>query len=302
MSSFTPIDPALLDTPSPEIALSPDGHPGYTEELCAGDTTDVLWDVCGSASREFPKHLWIEPEDWADKARDNDKYKTWPLNYSDRFTNQNPNHFCTCHSLATSFEMCRNRQRAVNYGDGPKKDFRHEESSKYGSVWMSPMSIYAEANPRQWGGAGCRQVMEICVRRGFLPDPIQPKEYGFRHTLIGTTGRGGKNQSSGAWTPVSRFPDGWQETAKHFRAQEVIFPRSAEQIMCLVLHGYSVGVGRNGHAIPYCFANIQEKAIAYQDSYDVIRWDSWRTVQSAVGGAYALATVTTPDDWSRPAG
>jgi hypothetical protein len=198
--------------------------------------------------------------------------------------------------------MARNRSRGIIFKDGPKKDFRYDVSAKSGSVWVSPNSVYAEANPRQSGGAGCVQVLNIAVRRGFLPETIQPRDYGFRHAMIGTCGKGGKNQASGAWLPVSRFPSGWQETAKHFRIQEIVFPETADEIMCLVLHGYSVCVGRNGHAIPYAIANVTEKAIGYVDSYDVVRWDSWNTVRSAVDGSYAIVSVTTPDDWSKPAG
>lgn len=295
MNSFAPIDPAQIDVFWNE-------HTGYPAELAAGDTPDVLRDMCGSASREFPSKLWIEPRDYRAKAEENDRNKTWPLNFCDRFTNQTPNHFCTCHSLGTNYEICRNKHRAIIYPDGPKKDFRYDESKTSGSVWVSPMSVYAEANPREWGGASIRHVLDICIRRGFLPDKLQPAEYGFKHTLAGTTGKGGVNQSRGSWTPVSRFPEGWQETAKHFRIQEVIFPESAEQVMCLILHGYSVCVGRKGHAVPYAIANVDTKAIGYIDSYDTLRWDSWNTVRSCARGSYAIASVTKPDDWSKPAG
>lgn len=301
MNSFAPIDPRLIDAPSPEIANSPDGHPGYTDELKAGDTADVLRGVCGSASREFPAALWFEPKDWADKARENDRLKTWPLNYVDRFTNQDPTHECTCHALRTLAEACRNRQRGIIFPGGPKKGERYEESA-LGSVWLSPLSIYAEANPRQWGGASCRQVLEIAVRRGFLPEKIQPREYGFKHQLQGTTGQGGKNQSSGEWVRVANFPDGWEDTAKWFRPQEVIFPDSWEQVVCLVLHGYAIEVGRNGHAIPYTHWNDTEKAMGYVDSYDVVRYDSLRTLKSASDGAFAIASMTTPEFWDHPAG
>jgi hypothetical protein len=301
MSSFDPIDPALIDTPSPEIALSPDGHPGYTPEMEAEDTTDAIRDVCGAASRDFPDSMWIEPSDWADASRDNDANKTWGLNYIDRYTNQNPTHECTCHSLSRGIESCLNRQRAVIFPDGPKKDFRYEESAQFGSVWLSPLSVYAEANPRQWGGANVRQVMEIACRRGMLPEKIQPRDYGFKHQLQGTTGRGGKNQSSGDWVSVSRFPDGWQETAKQFKPLEVIFPESWEQAVCLVLHGYLVCVGRSGHAIPWAMWNHSQQVMAYPDSYDVTRYDSKRVVQSAWRGSFAIASVTTPDDWLQPA-
>lgn len=294
MSSFDRIDPALIDVPTPED--------GYPDELAAEDTPDALRFAAGETSREFPKALWIEPKDWPDKARDNDKYSTWPMNYVDRYTNQNPTHECTCHSLRAIAEGCRNRQRGISFPDGPKKGFRYPESAAFDSVWLSPLSVYAEANPGQWGGASIRGVMEIAVRRGFLPEKIQPKDYGFKHTLQGTTGEGGINQSRGDWVRVSNFPSGWQETARWFKPLEIIFPGSWEEAVCLVLHGYLVGVGRSGHAIPWAKWNVTEQAMAYPDSYDVTRYDSKRTVQSAWNGSFAIATMTTPDDWNKPAG
>jgi len=294
--TFAPIDTKLVDVPLDKP------HDGYPDELKAGDTIDVLKECCGSASRDFPKALWIEPANWADKARDNDKYHTWPLNYIDRFTNQSPTHECTCHALRAVAEGCRNRQRGIIFPEGPKKGFRYPESSQ-GSVWLSPNSIYAEANPGQWGGAGCRQVLEIACRRGFLPEKIQPRDdYGLKHQLQGTTGAGGINQSSGPWVRVAGFPAGWEETAKWFKPQEVIFTDSWEQVVCLVLHGYLVEVGRSGHAIPYAFWNVAESKMGYVDSYDVVRYDSQGTVRGASSGAFAIASMTTPDDWLKPAG
>lgn len=302
MNSFDKVDPALIDTPSPEIALSPDGHPGYTAALEAEDTIDNVRAACGAATRDFPRSMWIEPRDWADKARDNDKYHTWPVNYIDRYTNQNPTHECTCHSLSRNAEGARNRQRGIIFKDGPKKGYRYDESSKYGSVWLSPLSVYAEANPRQWGGANVREVMEIACRRGMLPETKQPKEYGFKHALHGTTGQGNNNQASGDWVRVKDFPEGWEETAKWFRPLEVIFPGSWEEAVCLVLNGLFVSVGRSGHAIPWGQWNPTDEVMAYPDSYEVTRYDSLRTVKSAWQGSFAIATMTVPDDWDKPAG
>jgi hypothetical protein len=295
MNSFAAIDPDLID-------VFPAEHDGYPDELAAEDTTAAVREACGSAARDFPRALWIEPRDWADKARDNDQHKTWPVNYIDRYTNQDPTHECTCHSLSRCVEGARNRQRGVSFPDGPKKGFRYAESSEYGSVWLSPLSVYAEANPGQWGGANVRQVMEIACRRGMLPEKIQPRDYGFKHTLQGTTGRGNDNQSSGDWVSVSRFPEGWKETAAWFKPIEVIFPEQWEQAVCLVLHGMFVGVGRSGHAIPWGQWNASEQVMAYPDSYDVTRYDSLRTVKSAWQGSFAIASITVPDDWTRPAG
>lgn len=296
MNTNAPVDPKLIDVQLP-------AHDGYPDEVAAGDSPDVLREAFGAALRDFPDALWIEPKYWKDKASDNDKHHTWAFNYLDRFTNQNPTHECTCHALRACFEAARNKQRGVIYPDGPKKGVRYPESAEFGSVWVSPLSIYAEANPRQWGGAGCRQVLDIACRRGFLPEKIQPKEYGFKHTLQGTTGAGGINQSRGPWVRLSDFPEGWEETAKLLKPDEGIVTSDPEQAMCLILHGYPLEYGRSGHAIPPCFWNAEENLIGYVDSYDVVRYDSFRTFQGAVrSGAFAITSVTTPDDWSNPAG
>lgn len=295
------IDPKLIDYFPPE-------HDGYPEELAKEDTVQALWEACGNAAREFPRSLWIEPRDWLDKASDNDKYKTWGLNYIDRFTNQGDGdgrpgtHECTCHSLRANAEAARNRARSLIYADGPKKDFRYDESSRVGSVWLSPLSVYSEANPRQWGGANVRQVLEIACRRGMLPEKIQPVEYNLKHTLQGTCGKGGMNQSFGPWPALKDFPAGWEETARWFKPLEVIFPGSYEEAMCCLLHGMCVSVGRNGHAVPWARWIPSEKVIAYPDSYDIIRYDSEATAKSAWQGSFAIATMTLPDDWSKPAG
>lgn len=296
IDSSTPIDPKLLDQHTPAIR---DGHHGYTEAQRAGDTREALMAAAGPTSRDFPKELWIDPKDWADKAKENDENHTWPMNFSDRYTNQNPTHECTTHSLSRAFEGARNRQRGLTFAEGPKAGYRYDHS-KNGVVWVSIMSVYAEANPGQWGGAGIQQVMEIAVRRGFLPDKLQPAEYGFKHTLQGTAGKGNNNQSSGPWTRVSGFPSGWEETAKKFRPLQIIFPSSWQEAVCLVLHGRFVCVGRSGHAIPWGMYNVASGAMAYPDSYDVTRYDSAGTVKSAWQGSFAIDTVTVPDDWSKP--
>ncbi|MGB5050675.1 MAG: hypothetical protein WBO46_17140 [Caldilineaceae bacterium] len=293
MNSFAPVPTNLIDVTIP--------FSGYLDD--GGNTLDVLQDVCGSASRAFPQALWIERSDWADKARENDKNKTWAANYVDRFTNQNPTHECTCHSLRTNAEAARNRQRGIIFADGPKKDFRYTESGQ-ASVWLSPLSVYAEANPRQWGGANVRQVLEIACRRGMLPETKQPRAYEFKHAIHGTTGQGGMNQASGPWISVSSFPSGWEETAAKFKPLEVIFPESYEQAICLILHGYVVSVGRSGHAVPWdqlIFESGELKNVGYTDSYDVTRYDSARTARSAWSGSFTIATMTTPNSWDRPA-
>lgn len=290
MNSFEMINPRLIDVDQP-------GHHGYPPELAAEDTRESLWDAAGDSAREFPEALWIEPRDWADRARENDQHNNWALNYLDRFTNQSPTHECTCHGLRAVVESCWNRQRGIKVGP-PIAGQRLPISAKSHSVWFSCLSVYAEANPRIRGGASTRGVMEIAARRGMLPDKIQPREYGFRHTLTGTAGKGGVNQSSGAWVPLSQFPNGWQETARQFRPLEVIIPRTWEQVVCCLLHGLAVGHGREGHAVPLIGWNVASQVAPYIDSYDVIRYDSIARIKKGLVSAYCIASMTCPDNWN----
>lgn len=303
MDTLTPVDPRLID-------VFFDDHDGYPDELREQDTTDVLSDAvqrCGAVVTAFPKSLWIEPKDWADACRQNDLNKTWPINFIDRFTNQGSGnggvstHECTSHGGRAVFEAAWNRQRHYVIGP-PEKNVRKPESAKSASVWVSCLSVYAEANPQQWGGAMVREILEISATRGWIPDKIQPRDYGFKHQLQGTCGAGGINQSRGSWVSVANFPAGWQQTAKHFRPLEFCFPQSFEETVCLVLNGYAVSVGRSGHCIPYAFWNEADRVMGYVDSYDVIRYDSARTVSGTPGGSYAILTTTQPDDWNFPAG
>jgi hypothetical protein len=288
------IDPSLIDVVVPE-----DGYPAH---LAAEDTRDVLWDVCGNASRDFPASMWIEPKEWEAKARENDASRAWAMQAIDRYTNQGPSsHECTTHSLRANFEAARNRARGVIFADGPRKDFTYTDSGRFGSVWMSPLSVYAEANSRQWGGANVRRVLEIAVRRGMLPDKVQPRDYRFKHVLQGTSGAGNSNQSGGRWVSLRDFPPGWEETAKLFRPLEVVFPESYEQAVCLVLHGYAVSVGRSGHAVPWCQWMPDQRLMAYPDSYNVTRYDSERVAMSAWRGSFSIITTTVPDSWEEPA-
>jgi hypothetical protein len=292
--------------PSHLIDVFSDEHDGYPDELSGEDTRDVLWETCGSASRDFPKEYWIEPKEWEERARYNTEYNLWPVNYLDRFTNQGAGngrrgtHECTTHMLRACMESCRNRTRRIALG--PPEDRRLEISAQSASVWLSCLSVYAEANPGKWGGANVRQVLEIATRRGMLPDKIQPRPWKFKHNLAGTNGAGNVNQSSGDWVAVEDFPDGWETTARHFRPLEVIFPDSWEQMVCLVLNSLAVGMGRRGHAMPYTRWYPDEKVLQCTDSYNRFTYDSIRTIKQALSGSFAIASVTLPDSWDVPAG
>lgn len=295
IDSFAPIDPALIDVPIEEES-------GYSEALAAADTPEALREACGDTLREFPDALWIPANERKDRARQNDENKTWGANYVDRFTNQSPTHECTCHALRTSMEAARNRQRGIIFPDGPVKGRRYAESAR-GAVFLSPLSVYAIANRRRWGGAGCIQTLNIACKNGMLPDKIQPFEYDFEHTLHGTSGKGNSNQSSGPWLLEEDFPEGWKDTARWFKPLEIIVTTDWEQGQCLLLHGGVLGYGRDGHAVPPFGWNAASDAYPYGDSYDRVLYDSAATFRRACrSGVYCVWSMTTPDDWMKPAG
>ena len=274
--------------PDSDLDWSPDVDTGYPDRLAQLDTPEAF---AGLGAREFPDHLFVDPSDWKDVARENDEYKTWPEDYRNRFTNQAPTHECTCHALAQNVEIAWNRQRA----------------GKGSPVWFSPLSVYSEANTRQWGGSTMQRTVGILIDRGILPEHRGPggttdQKDKFEHTLHCTSGN--DSAAGGPWVSLNRFPSGWQKTAKHFRALEVINPRSYEQVISLLLHGIAVSVGRSGHAIPYVQVVWREGTLhaKYADSYNAHRYDSVRMIKSGVGGAYGISTTTIPDDWEKPAG
>jgi hypothetical protein len=290
MSSFDSVNPNLIDVVLPYDT-------GYPEKFEAIDTVENLRSI---GARDFPSHLWIEPRDWPDVARDNDKYGTWPEDYQNRFTNQSPTHECTCHALTQGFEAAWNVERKIQRIQTP-------EAWKKGAIFVSQISIYAEANPRQWGGASMQGTVGIAIQRGFLPEyhgPMGPnsQKNRFKHTLPGTCGKGNSENSSGSWVAVRNFPNNWKDTSYNLRAIEVINPESWEQIVCLVLHGRVVCVGRRGHAIPYGKWMVGDRVMKYRDSYDVFRYDSISNIKLGVGGSYCIFTVTQPDDYEYPLG
>lgn len=296
------IDRRLVDVTLPE-------HDGYPDHFAQEDTEENLRaavEDAGAVITDFNNSWWIEPREWAERARFNRENKMRAVDYVNRFTNQGGGngirgtHECTCHSLSRAAEGTLNLQRRIPIGP-PVADTKLPVPTGANPVWLSPLSIYAEANPGQWGGASVRGVLNIAARRGFLPEPIQPKDYGFKHTLHGTCGIGNVTQSRGSWVPLRNFPAGWEDTAKNFKPVEFIFPKDLDQAICLIIHSRFVCVGRDGHAVPWGDVNVEEEVIPYLDSYDVVRYDSFSRARRAISGSFAIVSMTTPDDWEKPA-
>jgi hypothetical protein len=286
------IDPKLIDVF--------DVQGGYVDG--EEDTPDGLFSACGSAARKFPASMLVPRDERKDMARENYRLKTWGINYLDRFTHQGNSHECSAHAVTRSIEAARNRHRGIIYPDGPRKDFRYTDSSK-GSVWLSPLSLYLESNPSQWGGSNIVRNVNIAQRRGPLPDRVQPAEYGFRHMLQGSAGgRNSSNQSIGPWVSLRNLPQGFEETSKHFRPLEIFIIENEDEGISALLHGGVIAYGRRGHAVPVARWDHGQDVYAYVDSYDRVLYDSAATFRSACQGAVCVWTTEQPSDWLKPAG
>jgi hypothetical protein len=132
---------------------------------------------------------------------------------------------------------------------------------------------------------------------------VQPAEYGLRHTLHGSAGgKESSNQSIGPWVSLRNLPDGWEETAKHFRPLEIIIIENEDQAVSALLHGGVIAYGRRGHAVAVAGWKHDQDIYPYADSYDRVLYDSAATFRSACRGAVCVWTTTQPQDWMKPAG
>jgi len=266
------------------------------------DTADNLFAACGESARAFPKEMMVPKSERKAMAEANDRNRTWGLNYLSRFTAQGNSHECAGHAVTRSIEAARNRLRGIIYDEGPRKNFRYTASAK-GDVYLSPLSLYLEANPSQWGGSNIVRNVNIAQRRGVLPDRVQPAEYGLRHTLHGSAGgKESSNQSIGPWVRLRDLPEGFEDTSKHFRPLEIIIIENEDQGISALLHGGVIAYGRSGHAVAVAGWKHAQDIYPYADSYDRVLYDSARTFRSACRGAVCVWTTTQPQDWLKPAG
>lgn len=297
----------MIIVPDSQIDVVLSEPSGYPVEVSREDTREAMMAACGDAFKAIPNHLFIPKNERADRARFNTENGLWAMNRIDRYTNQGGGrtkdgksaqgtHECTAHGFCYNWTAARNRHRAIIYPDGPKDEFRYPESAKFGSLFPSPMSLYNEANPSIWGGASIKSILNIATRRGLLPDLIQPGGIKFKHAMAGTMGVGNSNQSHGEWVPVRNMPEGWEETAEFLKPDEVYFPSDVDEAICLLLHGYAITVGRNGHCITWGMWDADRNIFPYPDSYDVTRADSYNTARGCAGGGYTVASCRSFGD------
>jgi hypothetical protein len=273
------INPALIDITHQYDGMNPEGY--SEDELFAAGAT------------RFPDYLRIPRKDWDEWINNNDKNRTAPINYSARYTHQGNSHECVCHATTQSFEIAYNRQFA---------------STKY-AVYGSPLALYTRiTGGRQWGGSNVMDALREMMANGMIPEYDGAEWMGgklgqykhFKHTVHQTSGRSESHWPTKGWITPSRLPEGWKQTARHFRVLEAWTIPDAEAHASALLRGLCVVNGRQGHSIPHVqlVKSNGRYYSKYRDSYNEDRYDS----ESLWGGGFAIVSVTIPQERENPAG
>lgn len=271
------IDPQLIDV-------------NFTRDGMAADITES--ELMAAGATRFPKELRIDKAYWDDWINDAGKYKSFPIDFSGRFTHQGNSHECVCHAATQLFEIAYNRQVGLA-----------------NAVYFSPVSLYTRlTGGQQWGGSVVEHAIRELMNRGHLPEHDGPDWLGgkggqasrFKATVHQTSGRSESHWPTKGWIRERDFPPQWEQTARHFRVLEGYYIGDEVDHFSAVVR-WGVGNGRQGHAIPHVAIVKDDKGrylSKYRDSYLVDRYDS----MNLWGGGYCIRSVTTPDDANRPAG
>lgn len=272
------IDPKFVD-----VQHKPDG-------MAEGsDSESLLMGVNGVEA--FPDNLRIPRADRDDWLRENEKNQTAPEHYSLRFTHQGSSHECVYHCRSQLFEICYAKQLGKQWG-----------------FFTSPLfGYFADKGPRgQYGGSNVSESLRNGMSVGFLPEYDGPEWLGgkggqekrFLHTMAQTSGRSEDHWTQKGWPRA--LPEGYQQTARHFRILKAYWIPDAEAHFSAVVR-WGVGNGRQGHSIPHVniVKNDSGKYLSrYKDSYNRFLYDS----EGLWGGGYCICSVTMPDDPSKPTG
>jgi len=236
-----------------------------------------------AGAKRFPESLLIDRSEWDDRIAELDKQKQWAEDYSGRFTAQADSHECVAHASCQNAMIAWNRQY-----NGMEHD-----------VWFSPLALYTRVtNGRQWGGSNVIDTMYEMIEHGLLPDHDGPggnnaQQKKFKHTLHETSGRSESYWPTSGWIKPSQLPDGWEETARHFKALEVYTVPDRAAHASALLRGWCVTNVRTGHSIPHVrlVKDGGRYLSKYKDSYRVYRYDSERMW----GGGFVIRSMTMWD-------
>jgi hypothetical protein len=165
-----------------------------------------------------------------------------------------------------------------------------QRRGKKAVISLSAISLYKRCGRSPGSGSMVSTNLKEILGIGVLPLDTPENKARFTHTMANT----------GFFTP---YPQGWQETAKRFRGNEVFDIRSYDGFITALLRGYPVVYGRSGHsicAVRPVFKNNQlyvKYANSWHESWgeNGYGYDSERMIRAGASWAFALRTVVDPE-------
>ena len=156
-----------------------------------------------------------------------------------------------------------------------------QQLGKENVIQLSPISLYKRIGRSPSSGAMLDDGIEESNKRGILPLDTPENRAKFGEHVMPATGF------------HERYPDGWEETAKKFRAVEWFVCDSVNELVSAQLQGMPVVVGRQGHSI--CYAKITYRNGAMVDKYA----NSWSPQWGDGGFGYdTLSQIRMSSNWA----
>lgn len=157
-------------------------------------------------------------------------------------------------------------------------------------VHLSAISLYKRIGRSPNSGAMVDDGLEEMHERGILPLDTPDNRRRFGDCVMPNTGF------------YTNFPNGWEHTARLFRADEWTVVRSLEGMMTALLLQFPVVVGRQGHSICYLrpmYRNgslITKYANSWHQSWGDggFGYDSLSQMRMSSSWAFALRSVSVP--------
>lgn len=158
---------------------------------------------------------------------------------------------------------------------------------------LSAIATYKQIGSSPMSGANVEDSMNKLEGVGTLPLDTPENRAKYGDQVMPATGF------------YTKFPAGWQATAKNFRLAEVTVVRSFEALLTALLCGHPVVVGRQGHSILYLDVIVinGKLYVIYVNSWS-LDWgqaagdfksgfgvDSESTIRQSAQWAYAMRSV-----------
>lgn len=144
------------------------------------------------------------------------------------------------------------------------------------AIQLSAISLYKQIGSGPMSGANVEDGVDKASDVGILPLDTTENRKRFGDHVMPPTGF------------YSRYPDGWQATARQFRMREKLLIRSVEELETAGVNGHPVWVGRAGHSIMYCRpTRKQGRGYLYANSWS----PDWGFAAGTMTGGFGIDSV-----------